>query len=137
MSDQKTSGEVRDYAAFAYDFEACNIDAAAFTHADHIGVAYEMLRKYDFVSACSKYSHSINTIATNAGVPDKFNVTVTLAFLSLIAERIETTAHDNYATFLQRNADLLNSSLLEKWYSRARLRSELARSVFLLPDAAA
>ena len=123
-----------DYEELARAFEVCNIDAGNFSHADHVGVAYEMLRRYDFLDALVRYSSSIKTIAANAGAAQKFNTTITLAFLSLIAERIETTAHDSYDDFLEKNPDLFDGDVLTKWYSPERMQSDLARAVFLMPD---
>jgi hypothetical protein len=48
-------------------FEAETLDSTAFRHVDHIGVAFEMLRKYDFVEATYRYSVAIRSIATKAG----------------------------------------------------------------------
>ena len=126
-----------NYEELAQSFEACNIDANDFSHADHIGVAYEMLRRYDFLDASVRYSNSIKIIATNAGAAKKFNTTITLAFLSLIAERIQTTAHDSYEEFLEKNPDLFEGNVLTKWYSADRMQSDLAREVFLMPDSVA
>lgn len=125
------------YSELTRSFEACDIDASAFGHVDHVGVAYEMLRSYDFLTACLKYAECINTIATKAGAARKFNTTITLAFLSLIAERLEVTRHNTYDEFISQNQDLVSGNILEKWYTPERLRSDLARTVFLMPDAAA
>jgi len=126
-----------DYVKLARAFEACDIDVSGFGHRDHVGVAYEMLRSYEFLEASVKYSRAINTIATRAGAHQKFNVTITLAFLSLIAERMHTARYDSFDAFIEQNQDLLSASLLSELYSPDRLGSDLARAVFLLPDAAA
>ena len=126
-----------DYETLAQSFEACDIDAGGFTHADHVGVAYDMLQRYDFLEASVRYCRSIRTIATTAGAAQKFNTTITLAFLSLIAERIETTAHDSYEEFAEKNPDLFGNHLLKRWYSADRIRSDLARTIFLMPDSSA
>lgn len=126
-----------DYTELTQSFEACDIDASAFSHVDHVGVAYEMLRNHDFLSASVKYAECINTIATKAGAARKFNTTITLAFLSLIAERMQTTPHNGYDEFISKNQDLVTGNPLDAWYSPERLRSDLARTVFLLPDTAA
>lgn len=127
----------KNYVELARSFEDCDIDASAFGHIDHIGVAYEMLRTYDFLNASLKYSECINTIATRAGAGQKFNTTITLAFLSLIAERMEASRHETFDKFIAQNRDLLSGNVLARWYSPERLRSVLARTVFLMPDAAA
>ena len=127
----------KNYTELARAFESCDIDAGTFGHIDHVGVAYEMLRNDDFLNASVRYAECINTIATNAGASRKFNTTITLAFLSLIAERMEATRHDTFDDFIAQNPDLLSSDVLAKWYSPERLGSDLARTVFLMPDAAA
>ena len=127
----------RNYADFLRRFEACEIDASDFGHIDHIGVAYEMLRKYDFLDAVAKYSACIRTIATRAGAADKFNTTITLAFLSLIAERMSESDPGEFGDFIEENPDLMSAKLLSRWYSKGRLTSGLAHSVFLMPDVAA
>lgn len=117
-------------------FEDCDINSNTFAHIDHLGVAYEMLRTYEFLPAVTKYSECINIIATRAGAGQKFNMTITLAFLSLIAERIAADRHEKFDDFIAQNQDLLSADLLAKWYSPKRLQSDLARTLFLMPDAA-
>lgn len=126
----------KNYPEFTKQFEKCDIDAGDFGHIDHVGVAYEMLRKYDFLTASARYSTCINTIATRAGAAQKFNTTITLAFLSLIAERMQTGDYESFDAFIAENDDLLASGLLDKWYSPERLKSDLARTIYLMPDVA-
>ena len=116
-------------------FKTGALDPATFTHVDHVAVAYEMLRTYEFLEACSKYAASIRALAEKAGAPMKFNATITLAFLSLIAERMSAGSYQNYDDFISRNADLKSKKVLEKWYSPERLTCDTARKVFVLPDA--
>jgi hypothetical protein len=116
-------------------FEVFEVNPGEFGHRQHVQVAFEMLRKYEYLEACSRYANGINTIATNAGVPEKFNVTITFAFLSLIAERIHaTTERSSFEEFLAQNEDLLSKNALGKWYSSEQLQSDFARTHFLLPS---
>jgi len=96
-----------------------------------------MLHKYEYVDACAKYAEAINTIATNAGAPEKFHVTITFAFLSLIAERIHAANPSSFEEFLAQNEDLLSKGVLDKWYSSEQLETDFARTHFLLPGRAA
>ena len=79
----------KSYVDLVASFERGDIDASTFGHVDHLGVAYEMLLRHEFLQASTKYAACINAIATRAGAAGKFNTTITLAFLSLIAERME------------------------------------------------
>lgn len=120
-------------SATLYDqFEARTIDAVTFRHERHIAVAWEMLRRHDFLTAITRYATGIREIAEAAGASDKFNLTITLAFLSLIAERM--TDEDSYAEFMAGNPHLMSSSVLQQMYSDDRLTSGKARTGFLMPD---
>lgn len=124
----------KNYVEFTKSFEQLDIDAEAFSHRDHVGVAYELLRKYNFWTAATKFSTCLNTIATRAGAADKFNMTITMAFLSIIAERIVIAENMNFEDFIIANQDLLSSNILTKHYSRDRLGFEKAKTMFLMPD---
>ena len=118
-------------------FEAGDIEPGAFRHRDHVIVAFEMLGKYDFIEASLLYGRGIRALAKRAGAPGKFNMTITMAFLSLIAERMGSDGYPTCEAFLKANDDLLSMEALTSRYSDERLRSDLARSVFLMPDIAA
>ena len=119
-------------------FERHELPAAEFGHREHVQMAFEMLHKYGYTDTCARYSAALRAIAAAAGADDKFHVTITLAFLSVIAERIHADPTcTEFATFLARNEDLLARDLLARWYTHDELRSEFARSHFLLPTGAA
>ncbi|HHZ10515.1 MAG TPA: hypothetical protein GX405_17230 [Rhizobiales bacterium] len=110
------------------------LDAADFAHRDHVGVAYEALASGDFAEAVQRVHAGIRALAERAGVPEKANATITWAFMSLIAERMDRTQHANAEDFVARNPDLCRSDAIAPWYTTERLRSRLARRVALLPD---
>ena len=110
------------------------LDPGDFGHLDHVGVTYEALARHEFFDAAYRVSSALRALAERAGVPEKFNATMTWAYLSLIAERMRTTEHRNAADFIDRNPDIVDRAALEPWYSPQRLKSDLARSIVLLPD---
>lgn len=124
-----------DNAALVDAFVARRLDNRAFHHRDHVVVAYELLRRSDFVTATARYADTIRELAKAAGAPEKYNATITFAFMSLIAERMATTEHADADDFIAGNPDLLSGQPLNRWYAPERLRSDLARRVFLLPEA--
>ena len=93
-----------------------------------------MLDRYDFIEAYTRYASIIRTMAASLGALDKFNVTITLAFMSLVAERMNSGEFSDWSAFLAANPDLLNKEVLSHWYSNDRLASTAARSQFLMPD---
>jgi len=123
-----------NYSKLCTVFESGGLDASQFTHLDHLGVAFEMLKKYDFLQAAAVYADRIKEMAIEADAPDKFNLTITLAFLSLTAERMHNTQYADFTTFIDNNPDLLSGHLMESLYSKKRLYSAQARQLFLLPN---
>ncbi|MES0883278.1 hypothetical protein [Roseibium sp. SCP14] len=126
--------EPRNYNAMTEQFETQSLDASGFTHVDHIGVACKMLQKYEFLEAAARYGSALRGIAAKVGAPDKFNTTLTLAFLGLLSERMADTPHETFAEFMEKNPDLVSRSLMETWYSKERVDSRRAREIFLMPD---
>jgi hypothetical protein len=109
-------------------------DAHTFPHREHVRMGFEMLRRYDFAESVLHFSRSLRAMAQRAGKPEAFHQTVTIAFLSLIAERLESGPCEDFATFAQDNPDLLDKSVLARWYRPERLGSASARRTFLLPE---
>ena len=123
-------------SALTQRFEASDIDPATFGHEEHVRVAFDMLNAYGFADCAARYANSIRTISIAAGAPEKFNMTITLAFLSLIAERLAGVPSTDCDAFIAQNPDLLLKSVLDGWYTEERLQSDVARQVFLLPQKA-
>ena len=111
------------------------IAAADFPHREHVRMAFEMLRRHDFAETVWLFSRTLRAMATRAGKPQAFNQTVTIAFLSIIAERMEGCSGD-FAAFQRQNADVLEKDALARWYPPERLATAAARRSFLLPDPA-
>lgn len=113
--------------------EAQAIEPGTFGHREHLEAAYEALRRDEFVTAATRYATAIRRFAAAAGAAEKFNVTITFAYLSLIAERMAGKDHGGFESFLEANPDLLDNPLAAS-YSPRRLSAPLARTIFLLPD---
>ncbi len=112
------------------------IPAAEFPHCEHVRMAFEMLKRHDFPETVLHYSRALRAMTERAGRPEAFHQTITIAFLSVIAERMETGGATDFAAFAQANPDLLAKSVLTRWYGADRLASAAARRTFLLPDPA-
>lgn len=132
MTKEMSIEITRDYSVFIDEFLDLKIEAAAFSYLDHIGVGFEMLKKFEFLMAVQIFSESLNAMTARAGDLDKFNLTITLAMMSLISERM--LPGEEVEDFVEANADLLDKNLLMQYYTKDRLHSFLARGMFLLPD---
>ncbi len=115
------------------EFIDTTLDPEKFGHREHVMVAYELLQHREFLDACTIYFRSIQAIAQKAGAEDKANLTITIVFLSVIAERMEVSIGDDFSSFLETNADLLDPGLIHQWYSKAQLTSHAARTRFVMP----
>src|SRR5256885_9343384 len=88
------------------------LDAADFPHREHVRMAFEMLRRHDFAESAWLYSRALRLMTARAGKPQAFNQTVTIAFLSLIAERMERGHPPDFPAFQRVNAELLQKQPL-------------------------
>jgi hypothetical protein len=64
-------------------------DLASFSHREHVRMGFELLQRYDFVETALWYSRALSAMTAKIGKPERFHQTMTIAFLSLIAERLE------------------------------------------------
>jgi len=109
-------------------------DPADFPHREHVRMAFEMLRRHDFAESVWLFSRALRAMSARAGNPQVFNQTVTIAFLALIAERIESQAHADFAAFEREHPDVFDKQVLARWYPRERLAADLTRRIFVLPE---
>ena len=97
-------------------------------------MGFEMLQRYNFEQAALHYCGALRTMTAKAGKPMAFHQTITIAFLALIAERMQAAEHSDFASFAGANPDLIDKSALKRWYRPERLATDAARRTFLLPD---
>jgi len=115
------------------DFVAGRLPVAGFDHRAHVHAGFAVLQQHDFAEAARAYVGAITTMATDAGHPEKFHMTITLAMLSAIAERMPNERAD-FDTFADQHPELFDRGLLLNHYTKERLECPLARRTFLLPD---
>lgn len=122
----------RDYEEYTDAFLNQEVGADDFSHLDHVCVAREILLRFDFLMAVQIFSESIHSMAMNAGAGEKFNLTITLAFMSIISERMQSG--EDLESFVKTNQDLLHTDFMVEYYSTERLNSSKAKGMFLMPD---
>jgi hypothetical protein len=122
---------------FVARFEDATLSNESFHHRDHVRMAYLYLRRYPALEALQRFSASLARFAAAKGKPGLYNETVTWAFLFLIRERMARRGGDHtWGEFAAENADLLSweNNILRRYYREATLKSDLARSTFVMPD---
>src|ERR1700719_3180076 len=110
------------------------LDPARFPHPEHVRLAYEMLARYPFGQAVTRFSRGLKLLAAKAGRPEVYHETITVAFLALLGERRAAARDTDWTEFKANNGDLLDKRCLEKWYGAEQLRSDLARRTFCVPQ---
>ena len=121
-------------AASLARFLAGEVPPAELSHREHLRFAFLTLAHYDFPESVLLYSRALRAVAEQAGRPEKFNQTLTIALLSLIAERRAAGSGGDFEDFARAHPELFDRSLLAYWYGSERLGSPLARRTFLLPE---
>lgn len=109
-----------------------------FRHADHVRVAWLLLRRQPVTVALAELEAGLRRLAVAAhGHDGRYHATVTWAYALLVRERMERGGRlADWDAFAAANPDLLErgGAALEPYYRPATLRSDLARRVFVLPD---
>ena len=110
--------------------------AARFHHAQHVEVAWRFVCRYGMPAALAEFPAAIKRFAGDKGAHGLYHETITWAFVLLIAERQAAHPCDSWESFATANPDLLvwKPSILERYYSKELLASDLARRAFVMPD---
>ncbi|WP_374310407.1 hypothetical protein [Dongia sp.] len=123
--------------AFLAALESCRLDPAEFSHAAHIRAGFLYLRTRDFAEALGAMRRAIKAFAASIGKDALYHETITVAFMTLINERMSADpSATDWPRFAERHADLFSGNVLGAHYSPERLNDPQARQVFLLPDRA-
>ncbi len=121
---------------FFEDFESGELPANKFHHRDHIRLAWIYLREFPVTEALGRFASGLRRFAEVNSQPRLYHETITWTFLLAIHERMAICPHESFETFAADNQDLFDwpSPLLERYYRKETLSSELAKRVFVLPD---
>ena len=117
-------------------FEDDTLPADSFHHADHVRLAFAYLRVYPPLEALAKFALALKRYAAARGKPQLYNETITHAYFFLIRERMARGSALHWDEFALQHSDLLTwkDGVLGRYYREGTLQSELARTVFVLPD---
>ena len=99
-------------------------------------VAWLFVRQYGMPAALSEFSAAIKRVADAKGATGLYHETITWAFLLMIADRQARKPAVTWDEFEAAHPDLLTwkPSILNRYYSKELLASDLARRTFLMPD---
>ena len=119
-----------------HGFETATLPAAALSHVEHVRVAWWYLTQHAFPEALARFCDALRRFAAANGVRDRYHETITVAYVLLIAERLDAMRGEPWSAFAAAHPELLswNPSVLSQYYSEEVLQSPRARRVFVMPD---
>ena len=117
-------------------FEAASLPDDAFHHEQHVHVAWMFVRRHGMPGALAEFPRALKRFAAAKGKPNLYHETITWAFLLVVAERQARCPAESWPAFAAANRDLLQwkPSVLDRYYEKETLVSELAKRVFVMPD---
>src|ERR1700684_2157842 len=99
---------MRNDEEFLAALETCSLSAREFDHAAHVRAASLYSRSGDLASALAKISRAIKSFADSLGKPDRYNETITVAYLALIQQTLHVSGDGgDWEGFVQANQGLL------------------------------
>jgi hypothetical protein len=114
-------------------FEAATLES--FPHADHVRLTIIYLNRFGRDDTERKLFDGLRRFAAAKGVPEKFHMTMTVAWIEIVAAaRAQHPDLTDPAALVAACPELLNRDLLQRFYTAERLASPEARTSFLPPD---
>lgn len=122
--------------------ESCALTPAEFTHRAHVQAGFAYLQRLGFAGALGAMAQAIRRFAAHHGKEALYHETITVAFLTLIHERMAEEllargAEDpmvlDWTGFAARHPGLFGGDLLARYYPKDVLGGALAKRCFVLP----
>ena len=127
-----------DPSAGPTEFDAlfAQVTAASggFGHRQHVQLTWLAVRRFGASAAAGLIGDGIRATAVRAGVPQKYHVTITRAWVQLVAFHIDETPTDTFDEFVAAHPALLDTQLLTHYYRPATLAGPDARIRWVEPD---
>ncbi|HKU97108.1 MAG TPA: hypothetical protein VJR58_17620 [Vineibacter sp.] len=122
-------------AEFLSALEDTSLPESSFQHRDHLRAGYLYLRRDGFFSGMGAMASALRRYAAARGRPDRYHETLTVAYLTLINERLQLEGDaGGFDAFIARNPDLAAPGILHRFYRRETLSTKRARQVFVLEE---
>lgn len=108
-------------------------NAGRFGHREHIHLTWLAVRRYGIPVAIDLIGAGIQRTARYAGSPQKYNATVSRAWVELVGHHADPRA-DDFAAFIDGNPALLDKRLLTRFYRSRTLATPTAKQRWVEPD---
>jgi hypothetical protein len=121
-------------AAFIEALESGHPPGGAFGHREHLRLAWILIDRDGLDAATAEIERRLRHLAEAHGMPEKYNRTMTLFWVRLVAHVAARTPAATSTEFLEAEEWLLNPGLARRHYSAELLSSPLARAAWVAPD---
>lgn len=130
-------GAPEDSGVFDELMAEVRASSGAFGHREHVHLTWLAVRRVGMPAAVAMVGEGIRRTARYAGAPQKYHVTVSRAWVELVAHHTAEHEAPDFAAFAERNPLLLDKRLLTRFYRSATLAGAPARTGWVEPDLAA
>lgn len=110
--------------------------AERFGHRQHVHLTWLAVRRCGTTAAIQLVSDGIQGVARYAGAPQKYNATVSRAWVELVGHHAGHSNAVDFGTFTDQHPALLDKKLLGRFYRSSTLASIAARISWVEPDLA-
>jgi hypothetical protein len=110
--------------------------AGTFGHREHVHLTWLAVRRVGMPAAVTLVSRGIQRTARYAGAPQKYHVTISRAWVELVAHHTAEDSTPDFSAFAGRNPELLDKRLLTRFYRSTTLADVRARTGWVEPDLA-
>jgi hypothetical protein len=121
-------------AAFDELMDEVMASAGSFGHRQHVHLTWLAVRRAGMPAAVALVSEGIQRTARYAGAPQKYHVTVSRAWVELVAHHAAEHSAADFTAFAEHNPELLDKRLLSRFYRSATLAGGEARTGWVEPD---
>lgn len=127
----------RSDEAFLQAFEAGRAPGGSFHHADHLRLAWILVRRDGAERAEEEIASGIRRFAAAQGSPGLYHETLTRAWVRLVAARVgDRPSEETFDDFLRANPALAEKAYVFRFYSAQALSAPRAHAEWLEPDLA-
>jgi hypothetical protein len=107
-----------------------------FGHRQHVQLTWLAVRHCGMPDAVELICQGIQRTTRYAGAPQKYHVTVSRAWVELVAHHVAHDGTHDFEVFAARNAPLLDKRLLTRFYRSTTLARPGTRTGWVEPDLA-
>jgi hypothetical protein len=119
---------------FLRAFDAGRLPEDGFGHREHLRLAWILIDRLGADAAAPEIERRLSHLADAHGMPERYNRTLTLFWVRLVAHVSARRAARSSADFLAAEAWLMDPSLARRHYSAELLGSGRARAAWVAPD---